>query len=652
MTTLASLSADCFSYILEYLHGSDIHALCSTGERALRTKVKNNVRSLKLRCSQNENFPFSALKLPLLQKLHLFGNRLTYMRFNEPHTGDRSLTARQNLRITSLRFQFANASVLFARPGSLSLEKRFPSLTELHLQCAGTIDLVIAFGSLPKTLTELVIHASAVPYEPTHHLNLFYISKLPRSLLTLDLNWQYTYVRDNVSVAGALPPQLTSLSLAALSTPDIMFHLPSSLTSLCLYFVSLSRVTMSTTLLPPNMTYLTVNLPLSVDSPLPSSLTFISVPDQTLNTLLTLDGDNLNSTGLPLPPKMAFSSSSDAESRPPGFYRRFKRIRSAYVNTEEELADILQDPLPGYPEFIRITNENLKLPKPLPSDLKTVSFSGSPHSDDLQMLPRSLTYLHVDTPYEPPAAVPSVPHWTFEQVGMLPKSLRQLEIYFGLVGDGEKLAPISALPLESFNLASVPVEHLELAPNWLGKCLPFHLQSFSCSTPLFGETDEEISPDFIRLCKLDEVVPHLHTIYVGISFSNSAPMGPLFASLPRNLLNVNFTLTDVFEPEALSYLPRSIDRLSLSFYDSQEDVWKGCMTNEHLKGLPEQLVELIVSLPSIGQLDEGLLQYLPQTISHVNIFALDGTPKNGLKPKIEEFLRNNACPRMSKRSWQ
>lgn len=45
MTTLALLSSDCISYLLEYLHGDSVYSLLGTGTRLLRTKVLYGLES-------------------------------------------------------------------------------------------------------------------------------------------------------------------------------------------------------------------------------------------------------------------------------------------------------------------------------------------------------------------------------------------------------------------------------------------------------------------------------------------------------------------------------------------------------------------------------------------------------------------------------
>lgn len=226
---------------------------------------------------------------------------------------------------------------------------------------------------------------------------------------------------------------------------------------------------------------------------------------------------------------------------------------------------------------------------------------------------------------------------------MLSKNIRELCIPFYVVDDGTKLTPISTMQLERFELSSVPYKQLKLAPNWLGKCLPLHLNSFHCSALV--EPNEDISSDCIRLCRLGEAVPHLQRLYFKLSFNNSDSMGPLFASLPQNLSSLSLaSLFYVFEPSAISHLPRSLDNLILSFNISKKATSKGTMTSEHFKGLPENLVTLMLTLPEIHAVDEGMIQYLPPTIAHAGVYTNAGSVKE-LRTKVETHVKNNACPR-------
>lgn len=98
MASLGSLPSDCISNLLEYLNGDVVYALLSTGDRVLRTKVTYGVRRLRVAARHNQNFPFSALKLPQLQHLHVSGYFQIFMRFDEDETSESSANRGKNRR--------------------------------------------------------------------------------------------------------------------------------------------------------------------------------------------------------------------------------------------------------------------------------------------------------------------------------------------------------------------------------------------------------------------------------------------------------------------------------------------------------------------------------------------------------------------------
>lgn len=236
--------------------------------------------------------------------------------------------------------------------------------------------------------------------------------------------------------------------------------------------------------------------------------------------------------------------------------------------------------------------------------------------------------------------------WTIENVALLPKYLRELEIPFYLVNDGRQLAPISKLGLSRFSLREVPRDELEISSQWLGSCLPPQLDELNLSVAKVAAL--AISTDCIRLCKLGEVVPLLRYLTMHILFNNNEPMGPLFASLPQKLRFLELTgLVSIFELNAISFLPRSLFEIIITFDERKMRHLSTVLTNEHFQGLPERLVDLTLDPPG-NTLNADLVQYLPPTLSSFCIEYnndIPGPESGSLQKLVQARIERTCCPR-------
>lgn len=650
MSTLVSLAADCVANLLEYLSGEDIHALLSSGDRILRAKLVHNITALNLRVRHNEQFPFSALELPHLHSLVVIGSFLSYLRFDKEEIDHATLQKPQNARISLLHLEFANASEFFLRNGSLSLSQRFSSLRDLTLRCFANDNFIDSLAHLPHTLTKLDLDTpshSLSELQMSSKLNINAISKLPPSLWTLTIRWHSISAVESkeIDLEGLLPPNLTSLSLATFADGTMITRLPQSLEKLELFVYSDFDRTrpLATSLLPPNLTILQLNMPLAFDCALPQGLITIEVPDDTYSPLLTLGNGDANWIGLPLPPLIEFPEIPYINMPPPPHpaYSHITRIVRALAHSEQQLVD-LQDSLDeGFPRQLLIQKQYLRLLTPLRESITAILLPDSMFGEDVVRLPKYLQKLSIipgldlQSSSEPPV-------WTLQQVSELPKYIRWLTMPFYVVGEGARLAPISNLPLESFVLNEVPWEALEIAPTWLSACLPLYLKALELSV----EKDEidPFSTDIIRLSRLGEVVPHLQTLLLEIPFHGETPMGPMFASLPSNLRCLNMQTRDVFEDSAISFLPKSLEELFLGFDDVESDASDAVMTSRHFKDMPDRLVELHLSLPDNHLIRNSVVEYLPKTLADIEIRS-DADNQDELDEAISHFLIVNSPPR-------
>lgn len=646
MSTLATLSSDCISYLLEYISSNEIHSLLGTGNGLLRHKVVRNVTDLKLRLRHNENFPFSALKLPHLRSLSVSCFYLSYLHFEEAENTESSSIEggkpRFISRLTSLTLHFANTVSLFAIPGVPFLGKRFPSLTELNLWAVGTENVSSSFEMLPETLKKFNLVVNSVPLELPGSMPFLALSKLPRSLIRLSLSWipicepENAYEAKNSEFSAILPPNLTYLSLSSLKGCSIMSCLPNSIESLHLFLSDAGGAKMKNSLLPKNLTTLRVNFALLFDVPLPKSITTLNMPNSAIMASSKPDNNDSNQ-------KTVSSSSED----PIAILNSFSSNTVANIESQEQLDALLSSKKEKF--FVKeifLQKNGLRISQPLPSSIKILRMKDMIPGEDFAMLPSHLESFKLLRDLIP-AQGPLVPFWNIEQVSMFPKYLRTLHLPFDVVDDGAKLAPISNLPLDSLELMQVPPEQLEIASTWLSACIPFYLKTFTLAMTYQMSLSEKISPDSVRLCDLGAAAPYLERIYMEVPFHNEAPMGPLFASLPqKKLLSLTFrSMAYVFEPSAMASLPSCLEQLSFVFYYTS-DMSRGCLTNEHFEGLQnKKIVEIRMTPPSNRTLDVQVLQYLPNTLAycHFNGTGIEASKLNrAIKQKIDA---RNSCPK-------
>lgn len=648
MSNLVALAPDCIAHLLEYLSSNDIHTLLSTGDFILRRKVTLNVRRLSLLPRHNENFPFSALKLPHLKSLSVLCNQAAYLRFENGDTASSTDLETRNSTLSSLRLHFRNAPAFFCRPGSLSLEYRFPSLTELSLECFGRSELAKSLARLPKTLTKFRLERWSSGLLDECPLDIFELSNLPRTILDLEIVWMpIKEVRERqnseaIAFEDILPPQLTFLSLSHLSERTILSHLPKSLENLFLQFApgGADLTEMKTSLLPPDLTCLKLNIPLIFDNPLPSGLVTFKLPLETEIKLRTRDGGDPNWKGLPLPPRLEYDHPYPTIAD----HCLLKRVSHIIISEESQLDTLFElSKNKDFPKSFTSELPLLRILKPLPSSIKHVNLLDSMHGDDVTMLPSRLEQFFISRPQKIEySSLP--PSWTMQQVAELPRYLRELHIPFDIVKDGCKLAPISKLFLNSLELVGVPGEHLQLAPNWLGSCLPLHLSKLTIFTSRQERT--KISPDCIRLCNLGEAVPHLSSFSMEIKFSYEAPMGPLFASLPSNLreLEINFT-PSVFEQDALSKTPRTLRALTMCFIEDLFDfAAPNSMGCKHFEGLPPRLEFLEVYPPRNAAIGTEIAEYFPSSLCEITIWS-PHISLHDLNEELASIIAKKSCPR-------
>lgn len=611
MSTLVALAPDCIAQLLEYLPCRDIHALWSTGDCILRRKVVDNVRRLRAHPRHNEKFPFSALRLPHLDSLSVIGSFYTNLRFEEDDIAAFNRSQSCNSLLLSLRLKFCNAAAFFCLPGStMSRDERFPSLTKLSLQCKANDELAKLMARLPKTLTNFSLSEFDLVETSMRKWDIFEFSKLPKTLLSLKLECGSISEpgkeagKNYESFADLLPPQLTSLTLSHLSGRTILSYLPKSLETLSLRIhlrPPEADYKFPTSLLPPNLTDLTLNVPFDFDCPFPSGLRILEVPTETRTTIQTRDDNNPNWKGLPLPTRLELVSSDTF-----GDLKRFLAIKVTNASELEEIGEAQKNVV--FPIELKAFSQSIRFPKPLLQSIKRMIVGDSIHGKDLRMLPRNLAFLTLQA-----VRGNSWPPWTIEQVRQLPQYLRTLSIQFNVVDDGRKLAHISGIPLKTFRIRQVPLEQIATASYWLPSCLPPHLKHLRVSQTESRELS--VSPDSIRFCKLGEVVPHLESFGMGIVFNKDAPMGPVLASLPSNLLDLDFIVTG-FEPGALAMAPRSLNWLLITFKTTRHANEEVVITPEHLQGLPERLEILRLNeLPHNKKLNlADITPYLPKTI--------------------------------------
>lgn len=560
---------------------------------------------------------------------------------------------RRNPNITSLHLSFRNAAYLFVQTGSIGVSERFPSLTDLDLYCYAYPVLLDSLSQLPASLTRLKISAHSESYstgEPDDDLRLNSIAKLPRSLLSLGLHWNLIRDPENTTLTlddyeNLFPPHLTSLGLSLLVNTAIVEFLPSTLETLELRFKEPDEVEVRTFFLPANLTSLEVNADLLFDSPLPARLAKFEVPESTCSMVLTQDKGNASWAGLPLPPSLEIHPTFVWDIRP-DFFPRFKYIRGISIATQWALDELCKSQATeGFTKSISVRQANVRLTNSLPSSTKSLTLRDWMHGEDVAMLPRQLEELSIHIWWQEidPAMLPRP--WTIEQVDLLPKTLRRLHFPFYLVAEGKKLAPIAGCSLDALALDDVPISQLKLAPEWLVSCLPLSLRTLEINGQY--EVDDEDDPQgrlkfsalHIATCNLAEVVPHLQTLSISMSFEDDQSVGRFFASLPRNLdtLHVYFP-GSAMEIGAISFLPRSIECLNITLAsDFIEDSTPG-ISCEHFEGLPPRLGSLTLRVPRKHTLDTTLLQLLPKTLYLAQIMP----SKGGLgQSQMEELSAQN-----------
>lgn len=614
-----------------------------------------------VRLRNEDKFPFTALRLPHLKSLEVKAYEYHYIRFLEEETTASDSLQKRNPNITSLLLHLRNAAAFFTRSGSVYLFDRFPSLINLDLNCFGCPELINAFTLLPRTLKSVKIVAHERPYSTgeTHvPLPMTAIAKLPRSLASIEISWNHIAAPENPSEYKALlPPQLTALKLSPVDGEGIFAHLPAGLETLSLKFKKPAAFEAKTSLLPATLTSLEIDVPLSFDAALPARLTKFEVPSASCREVLTL-GNGVGSSwkGLPLPVALEVSPPS-FEDLSADVLARFKRFNNITVATQGEINEICTSQEKGFPKQLTLGTKDLRFAKALPCGVNKVVLHDWMHGDDIKMLPATLTELNRTTPEIMQASdltldVSAKPaSWTFEQVAQFPKYLRKLHLPFAVVDEGKKLAPISGLFLERFELIDVPSNEYETAPEWLAACLPFHLKELQIQTrmgPPAGDAKQFSVGKSLAACNLRAVVPHLkHLMLWAFPFVDDNSMASVFVSLPRALDYFFISCpNNAIELGAVAHLPRTLEHFDLNFHGcindaSEDDDLKDLLTAQHFERLPERLGYLRVILPKQHRINRDMLQFLPKSVCLVAMYA----PKNDIadwKADLQQLLSSNA----------
>lgn len=237
--------------------------------------------------------------------------------------------------------------------------------------------------------------------------------------------------------------------------------------------------------------------------------------------------------------------------------------------------------------------------------------------------------------------------WNADDVAQLVSKvqLEELQIIMKCIDDSPSLASLSNMKsLKKIAIHRIALEDMESSPQWLPQCLPsdlkyLHLDYRTNFDSLFARDDpiEKISDDFLRLCDLASVTPHLKTLFLTCRDRLTVEFGGSFASLPRELIQLEFFFERAeLLPEAASLLPRSLKRLNLTLGTQSEHI----ISNSHFERLPETLQDFSFEVGSKHSVDEKLLEILPNSI-----IALSGDVKNRF-PQFNDFIEKYLSDKM------
>lgn len=653
--SLATLAPDCLADLLQYINGDDFISLMMTGDQLLRHKLRQNCSSLLFAEVPAIRFPFEALRLHNLRSLaiHAINEAPSYLDFRN---GNRSALSVGHKTLEKIDLRFRNAIALFL-PSSSSvprtiLRNRFPSLITLTLlDCAVGEDKESLFGELPDTLTSFCLSSQyETSYQPK--IGLQSITKLPKNLKTLKLGAfmltdpeeaDFKFWRD------LFPPFLENLELSYIPLPTIMDYWPSALKKLTAEFTeNAADFRWKASKIPPAIIELNIQMldwVLELDVPLPSTLEIFITPDEREEKYamaiedMPLGLKNLQ-TNVMLTTEARYPHESGEFSRK-SIFERFKNI---------ETIDLYHgDDVSWLPSGIKFLNciDPIPISSALPSSLVELHICYPIRSEFLMHLPstlRSLTVGSSDHQVYNQNFRHQFPPWNIDDAAQLTSKVRleTFNIEMKFFESNACLAPLSKMEsLKNFKLGRIGYNDMLASPQWLPKCLPRYLKDLHLvysEYPLSWQTEAhpKISDDFLRLCNLAEVSPHLKSLRVLCDYLGWVDLGPSFASLPHKLIILNFSShRAILSPDAVSLLPRSLRNLSLW---STNYLANAIIFNKHLEGLPEQIQTLKFHFGRSASIDENVFSILPKSIIELSGFV--SIPQKVVKGFLERNMRN------------
>lgn len=633
MSTLATLASDCIESILFYLDGNNIQNLLSTGSPFLRAKVQSKAKILSFCQLPGSKFPFWALNLPHILSLSVNTglSQHTYINFGDSQQLGELMASKSLL---SLKLSFKNSVLPLLASYSLQstspLRDRFPALTALILRGIPTSKSISTLISgLPVNLTTLDL--SFVPNEPRRIIiPLTALLSLPKSLTSLRMLCEFVSeeYEQLKALPQLLPPNLKSLVLGTVSHPFILDFLPSALEKVKLQLTDTgSSFVWRVSTLPPNLSSLTLNteqLDFILDAPFPSTLKKFKV-----------DGANFDFADLPA--TLQILPLSLRESRVLNMELVLQRFTQMTV-----LKLPHQHLIQMIPQALTKLDINAipfpRLSEPLPRSLRELKLGHPVSEEELAFLPQNLELLEVDFKqgvfHRPQQHLaPPMSALAFSTLSLA--NLRELKLHIGAVFDGACLAPLkNCFLLESLFLRSITSEWSASIYTWLPSCLPSQLRSLRIAGSYTALEQENL-----RRCELSSVVPSLErlTVDLVVSSQENKPLGPILASLPKQLRHLCFNaLDDVCEPDALSHLNHTLGSLVIYFVANS----KGYLTNAHFKGLPKRLCSLLISNGNKDDIDTKIFEILPKTLSSIVIWGHKSS-KDEMVAAMRKFFETN-----------
>lgn len=652
MSSLATIAQDCIANVIHYLGDNDFVSLMETGNMLLRHKLRLTCIDLSLESLPLTKFPFTAFNLPKLRSLSVLGIIEAPVFLDFRNEGDKT-HSKGCKTLEKLELGFRNAPGLFLTPGStiprLTIRDRFPSLTTLILsdfRCEASLEGL--FGELPENLTTLAL--AYLDARPESEICLSSIANLPRSLTYLTitdcliLNPKQS---DSFKFESVLPPNLVHLELKRLSEPDVLNYLPSSLRYLRFYLQNapervhwkiekapkmlkkvVSDLGLLHSILPLPRFHLPFECGTRVDPRNPRLEIIYNTPERVEilpNSLFTL------------------ALISDAVQRSHSIFSKFPYLERTVL---KGLLDVSL--LPRGLKSLKIDCVR-KIGHPLPDGLESLQVLKVPLiPSDINHIPatlQSLDFGFVDgrtlkTQHS------DYPPWGEAELSQLASiaNLTSFRIDFHFISCVSALAPVKTMKkLNLFALANLGPDDLVNSPDWLPKCLPTQLSELFLdynpnSRQPENDLRNDIPDDFLRLCKLDEVVPHLRKFTLKINLLRTILWtSSSFASLPRGL--VNFKLDCHFansEPQTLSMLPRSLKSLTFQLWEHV----RSHRTAQHFAGLPE-LSYLHFSLARRDEVDVEVFDLFPKSIVQFHIFSIHDDLTRRLGSEKIKFVRKN-----------